>query len=254
MLNVFAIPAFKDNYIWALTRGKAAVVVDPGDAAPVKAALAARGLSLAGILVTHHHWDHTNGIADLLAEAEVPVWGPAQEPVPTVSVPLREGDEFEVGPLQARFTVLEIPGHTLGHIALVGEGLLFCGDTLFAGGCGRIFEGTPPQMYASLQRLAALPPETQVYCGHEYTEANLRFALNVEPGNFELRRRLEGVERARAAGDITLPSTIAMERATNPFLRADRRSVIEGAEAHVGKRLSSPVDVFAAIRAWKDGA
>lgn len=254
MNNVFAIPAFRDNYIWAIEDPETAavVVVDPGDAAPVLAALKAQSLRLSGILVTHHHWDHTNGIKELTAAFDVPVWGPAKDPVPTVTVPLREGDEVDIGVAGVVLKTLEIPGHTLGHIALTGNGMLFCGDTLFAGGCGRIFEGTPAQMYDSLQRLAQLPPETQVFCGHEYTEANLRFALRVEPENAALQERLQRVSEQRAADRITLPSTLAEELASNPFLRVDRQSVIDGAERQLGKRLSSPVEVFAAVRAWKD--
>jgi hydroxyacylglutathione hydrolase len=252
MNQVFAIPAFRDNYIWAIRDAASTVVVDPGDAAPVLAALEAHSLRLAGILVTHHHWDHTNGIKELTEAYDVPVWGPAQDPVPTATVALREGDGADIGVAGVVLKTLEIPGHTLGHIALTGAGMLFCGDTLFAGGCGRIFEGTPAQMYASLQRLAKLPPETRVFCGHEYTEANLRFALRVEPDNEALQARLERVARQRAAGEITLPSTLGEELATNPFLRVDRQSVIDGAERQLGKRLSSPIEVFAAVRAWKD--
>lgn len=254
MSQIFAINAFKDNYIWVLPNPESgsAFVVDPGDAEPVRAGLAAAGLELGGILVTHHHWDHTNGIKELLADAQVPVVAPVDDRIEGVTHPVRDGDEVRLAGMPVRFQVLEIPGHTSSHIAFVGGGMLFCGDTLFAGGCGRMFEGTPAQMHASLQRLAALPEETLVYCGHEYTEANLRFALQVEPDNAQLQARLAQVAEQRARGEITLPSTIGVERATNPFLRVDQQSVIESAERHAGRRLTSATDVFAAVRAWKD--
>lgn len=256
MRTVIAIPAFRDNYIWAILDGRSehAVVVDPGDAAPVKQTLAARGLALAGILITHHHHDHTGGIDELLADGPVPVWGPAAEPVPQVSVPLSGGEKVEIEPLSLTLEVIAVPGHTSGHIAYFGEGMLFCGDTLFAGGCGRLFEGTAAQMHASLSALAALPPQTRVYCAHEYTESNLRFALQVEPDNAALVQRLAEVSRLRAEGDITLPSSIELELATNPFLRPHSPSVIKSAEAHAGRRLGSAVEVFTTLRAWKDGA
>jgi hydroxyacylglutathione hydrolase len=256
MHAIFAIKALKDNYVWVLpgANGNQAFIVDPGEAAPVHAGLAAAGLRLGGIIITHHHWDHTNGIKELLAERPVPVVGPADERIAGVTHPVRDGDEVRLPGLPAPLTVLEIPGHTRSHVAFVGGGILFCGDTLFAGGCGRIFEGTPVQMYRSLQRLAALPGETRVYCGHEYTEANLRFAAQVEPDNDALRERLARAAEQRARGDVTLPSTIAQERATNPFLRAEQRSVTESAERHAGVRLTSPTDIFAAVRAWKDAA
>lgn len=256
MKKIFALKAYNDNYIWVLpsTDNNSAFVVDPGEAEPVQAGLAAAGLRLGGILVTHHHWDHTNGIEALLAEARVPVVGPPDDRIPSVTHPVRDGDEVRLDGLPLPLRVLDIPGHTSSHIAFVGDGVLFSGDTLFAGGCGRMFEGTPAQMHQSLQRLAALPPDTKVYCGHEYTESNLRFALQVEPGNAALAARLQRVAELRARNEITLPSTIADELATNPFLRADQASVIESAEQHAGQRLTSPTDVFAAIRAWKDSA
>lgn len=254
MHDIFAIKAYKDNYIWVLpSAGRdIAFVVDPGDAAPVRAGLAAAGLRLGGILVTHHHWDHTNGIKDLLAETPVPVAGPEDAGIVGMTHPVRDGDELRLPDLPVPLAVLAIPGHTRSHIAFVGGGAVFCGDTLFAGGCGRIFEGTPEQMYHSLQRLAALPGGIRVYCGHEYTEANLRFAMQVEPDNEALRNRLNAVADKRTRGEVTLPSTVAEELATNPFLRPEQRSVTESAERRAGRRLTSPVDVFAAVRAWKD--
>jgi len=256
MNQTFAIPAFKDNYIWALRDAERRwlVVVDPGDAQPVLEVIRTQGLRLAAILITHHHWDHTNGIKDLTAAYPVPVYAPAAEAVAGTTHPTAEGTEIPLPELGITLTTLEIPGHTRGHVAYYGEGMLFCGDTLFAGGCGRLFEGTAEQMHRSLSRLAALPPNTQIYCGHEYTEANLRFATRVEPDNADLRARLAAVEAQRARNEITLPSTIATELATNPFLRVDQASVIESAERHTGSRLACAADVFAAVRKWKDAA
>lgn len=254
MPSVEPIRAFSDNYIWALPDRPSgrAVVVDPGDATPVLDWLAREQLTLAGILITHHHPDHTGGIERLLAHATVPVYGPRGEHIPHRSVALAEGDWVKLEAPALEFQVLEIPGHTAGHIAYYGHGLLFCGDTLFAGGCGRLFEGTPEQMYGSLGKLAALPSDTQVYCAHEYTEANLRFAARVEPDNQALRRRMKAARALRAEDRPTVPSTLAEEQATNPFLRVNEPAVIERAEAEAGHGLASPVDVFAAVRAWKD--
>lgn len=256
MKNIFALKAYKDNYIWVLPAadGEQAFVVDPGEADPVRTGLAAAGLRLGGILVTHHHWDHTNGIKELLSDNPVPVVGPVDERLDCISHPVKDGDTVELDGLPLPLQVLEIPGHTSSHIAFVGDGLLFSGDTLFAGGCGRMFEGTAAQMHASLQRLASLPSHTKIYCGHEYTEANLRFALQVEPNNDALQRRLRDVSAQRSRGEVTLPSTMSEELATNPFLRVDQQSVIESAEQHANKKLSSPIDVFAVVRAWKDSA
>ncbi len=254
MDKVIAINAFEDNYIWLLhdAAQRQAVAVDPGAAGPVLKALQRSGMKLVGILVTHHHQDHTGGIRELLSHYPVPVYGPAGETVPGLTDPLREGDRVALEALEMHFSVLDTPGHTAGHIAFYGEGMLFCGDTLFAGGCGRVFEGTPQQMHASLTKLAVLPEQTRLYCAHEYTLANLRFACRVEPDNDALRVRLQEVERQRSRGESTLPSTIGVELATNPFLRSDRHSVIEAAQRFRQKELSSASDVFAAIRAWKD--
>ncbi len=254
MKDVFALGAFSDNYIWVLpdTGNTRALVVDPGDATPVVEGLRARGLELAGILVTHHHGDHCGGVRELLRERDVPVYGPAHERIPGRTHALEDGDTVAPDGFDLSLTVIDCPGHTAGHIAYFGGGMLFCGDTLFAGGCGRLFEGTPAQMHATLARFAALPGETRVYCGHEYTQANLTFAIEAEPDNDELRTRLERVRAQRRDGMITLPSTIAEERATNPFLRSDSASVRAHAQQHAGRTLTDPVDVFAAVRAWKD--
>jgi hydroxyacylglutathione hydrolase len=246
------IPAFHDNYIWMLTRNGEAIVVDPGDATPVHAALRRHALTLTDILVTHHHGDHVGGVAELADTYHAKVWGPARESIPHRQVALREGDSFEL--MGQRLWVIDIPGHTLGHIALhaPGIGMLLCGDTLFACGCGRLFEGTAEQMFESLQKLARLPDATRVYCGHEYTLANIRFARAIELDNAELVARQRECERLRARGEPTLPSTIALELATNPFLRCEQPSVRAAAEWRSPGAGSDPVSTFAAIRAWKN--
>lgn len=254
MDNVLAIPAFRDNYIWLIhdDAHEQAVVVDPGEADPVFDTLEREELTLVGILITHHHPDHVGGVNALLAEYDVPVWGPARERIPGRTVALADGDRVAIEPLGLAFDVIDVPGHTAGHIAYHGHGMLFCGDTLFVGGCGRLFEGTPAQMLESLSRLRDLPGETRVYCAHEYTLANLRFALAVEPDNTALQQRMREVEQLREACRPTVPSTLASERAVNPFLRFDAPSVKASAERHAGKALESTVDVFAAVRGWKD--
>jgi hydroxyacylglutathione hydrolase len=255
MFNVIRIPAFNDNYIWLLRRGAAAVVVDPGDAQPVIELLKREGLSLAAILITHHHADHQGGIPALLAHCLCPVFGPAAESITGLTTALIGGESIHIDALDAAFQVIPVPGHTLGHLAYYSAGSLFCGDTLFGGGCGRLFEGTPAQMLDSLERLAALPDETAVYCAHEYTQANLRFAQAVEPGNLNLQERIEAVAIARAQGLPTVPSTIALEKATNPFLRSSEASVVfsvQNREPDRVPKISDALETFTALREWKN--
>lgn len=256
-VNVIPVPAFRDNYLWLFhTAGdRRAYVVDPGDARPVEAALAEHGLELAGILVTHHHPDHIGGIDSLLAKHPVPVYGPGGGSVPQVTEPVREGDRVSLDN-GCHFDVIAVPGHTLDHLAYFSDGgeapLLFCGDTLFAGGCGRLFEGSPAQMYQSLGKLSRLPDDTRVYCAHEYTLANLAFAKAVEEDNPELRERIK-IEQSRRDRQVpTVPSTISLEKSTNPFLRCDLETVKRAAERHSGQALGSPQEVLAAVREWKD--
>lgn len=249
MFEISFIPAFKDNYIWLLTRGREAFVVDPGDAEPVIARLAAEDLVLSGILITHHHADHQGGVADLLARHAARVFAPASESITGVTDPLAGGECIDV--LGQPVDVLAVPGHTRGHLAYLAPGALFCGDTLFGAGCGRLFEGTPAQMAASLACLAALPEDTRVYCAHEYTEMNLRFALAVEPDNPAVRRRVAEVAARRAAGLPTVPSTLAEEKATNPFLRCDQPAVIAAARQHAAVDPAENT-VFATLRAWRN--
>ena len=259
MLSITPIPAFNDNYIWLITesQGSGCLVVDPGDAEPVREVLQQQGLTLAGILITHHHMDHVGGVERLLSDNSVPVYGPEKSPAQCITVRLKGGDQVDV--LGMVFDVVEVPGHTLDHIAYFGaksdrstDPVVFCGDTLFAGGCGRVFEGTPQMMHASLSRLATLPPDTGVYCAHEYTLANLAFALAVEPENEVLASRIEADKQTRDLGQPTVPSTIALELATNPFLRSDADSVRNSAARHSGETPLDPVTTFAAIRQWKD--
>lgn len=255
MLQVTAVPAFTDNYIWLVHSPRdpsLVLAVDPGDAEPVFAALSQLGLELRGLMLTHKHHDHVGGATKLLDRFDVPVYGPANDPLPGNPIRVREGDQVEFAELGLQFSVLDVPAHTLGHIAYVGHGAVFCGDTLFSAGCGRLFEGTPEQMNASLAKFAALPEATQVYCGHEYTVTNLRFALAVEPDNSATQEHLQRCLRLRAEGKATLPSTIRQERNVNPFLRCHEGTVKQAAERHAGCRLQNHVEIFATLRAWKD--
>lgn len=254
-MKLIPLPAFQDNYLWLLHDGQRALVVDPGDAAPVQAFLAAHGLRLEAILVTHHHGDHTGGVDALREATGAHVWGPAREAIPRPFTPLSEGDRIEA--LGLAFDVLDVPGHTAGHIAYYcagwqGAPLLFCGDTLFSGGCGRLFEGTAAQMFDSLAKLAALPAATRVCCTHEYTLSNLKFATAVEPGNPQLIHYRQQCEHKRSQGEPTLPSSIGLEKQVNPFLRTRESEVAQAAHRHDGADPADPVAVFAALRQWKN--
>ncbi len=253
-MNLIALPAFTDNYIWMFHDGRHSIVVDPGDASVVSDALTAQGLLLAGILVTHHHNDHVGGLAGLRPLLQGPIYGPATETIPGPYTPVVGGDTVEL--LGCRFEVIDVPGHTAGHIAYMhrptdGAPVLFCGDTLFSGGCGRLFEGTPAQMHRSLSALAALPGDTRVCCAHEYTLSNLRFARAVEPANGEIARYTDWCESQREQSLPTLPSSVATERAVNPFLRCTEHGVVQSALAH-GAASGEAVDVLAALRTWKN--
>jgi hydroxyacylglutathione hydrolase len=252
MLRISPVSAFRDNYIWLIHNATHAVAVDPGEAAPVEAFLKESDLTLVAVLATHHHADHVGGVGELIAARNIPVYGPRHEDIPTLTRRLTEGDRIHIPELGLEFAIMDIPGHTAGHIAYVGNGWLFCGDTLFACGCGRVFEGTPAQMTASLDKLAALPDDTLIYCGHEYTLANIRFARHVEPDSAALAEREQAEAAKRERGLPTLPSTIGIERRTNPFLRTHAASVGAAASRQAGRPLTDPVEIFAAIREWKN--
>jgi hydroxyacylglutathione hydrolase len=254
MLKAQGILARQDNYIWLIQRdGQPQVaIVDPTEAAPVLAHIQEHGLEPVAILITHHHWDHVGGIAELVAEYPMPVYGPARETIPHMDHPLDDGDEVVIEALDCHFRVMDVAGHTAGHIAYLGHGMLFIGDTLFAGGCGRIFEGTPTQMQQAMSRIRALPDDTQIYCAHEYTEDNLEFARVAEPDNTALAKRQQEVAAIRAQHQPTVPSQLGLEKATNPFLRYDEPKLIRAAEDFVGHPLSTEAEVFAAVRYWKD--
>lgn len=268
-ISISAVSAFQDNYIWLLANNKQAVVVDPGQAEPVARVLAERELELTAILITHHHYDHTGGVKDLLKQwPNAKLYAPSDEPLPAASaIGVTDGDTVTIAELGLVFSVLSIPGHTLDHIAFyephgvalsgtaaetTSEPLLFCGDTLFSGGCGRLFEGTPEQMHHSLTRLAALPDNTAVYCAHEYTQSNLAFCHTVEPDNVALKKHLQEVAKLRQQGVPSLPSSIGLEKAINVFLRAHVAGVSARVQAHVGSELNGDIKVFAALRRWKD--
>ncbi len=254
MLDVRCVPAFDDNYIWlpGLPGSGKVAIVDPGDAEPVLARLTGEALEPVAILITHHHGDHTGGICSLAQRYNIPVYGPARERIPGLTHPVSDGDTVVLEGLGLEFSVMETPGHTRGHACYVGHGVLFCGDTLFTAGCGRLFEGTPQQMHDSLNRISALPETTLVYCAHEYTAANLRFALVVEPDNADILARIDEVARRRARHEPTVPAPLLQELKTNPFLRCASPAVISAAERYAGHALADGAAVFATVRQWKD--
>ena len=254
-VTVTPIPAFTDNYIWCLHNGSQAVVVDPGDAAPVLAFCEKNGLTLSAILITHHHRDHTGGIT-ALAEAidDLPVIGPRGGHISGITKSVAQGDMVKLPAVGCEFSVIEVPGHTLDHIAFYGHNALFCGDTLFAAGCGRLFEGTPGQMHRSLNKIKRLPPDTAIYCTHEYTLANVKFALAVDPENEQLMAYSEWVNTTRANDLPTLPSDLATQRKVNPFLRCDDPAVVKNVSQYANAELSDEIAVFTQLRKWKDNA
>lgn len=251
-MRIEAIPILKDNYVWVMIEGHSAVIVDPGEAIPVIAFLKQHQLSLLAILITHHHWDHTNGILDILREFPVPVYGPAHENISGMTHALHDQTTFHIQGFPHTFTTQSIPGHTSGHIAYYVENALFCGDTLFAAGCGRLFEGTAAQMMTSLQKITSLHNDTKIYCAHEYTLKNLSFAKIVEPHNQQIMQRIKRVTELRNSNQPSLPSTLSEEKLTNPFLRCDSAEIKASVEKHAGSSLDNTIDVFTALRKWKD--
>jgi len=251
-VEVIPVRAFSDNYIWTLRDSSHAAVVDPGDARPVLDYLRAERLELVAVINTHHHADHVGGNAELLKHYRVSVYGPHDERISEVTHRLGNGDQITLPHFGIEFEVFEIPGHTRTHIAFYGGGMVFSGDTLFAVGCGKLFEGTPQQMFDSLSRLMQLPDDTRVFCGHEYTLSNIRFARAADPDNAALRELEAKAAKLREQGEPTLPSSIGQERATNPFVRCREPALVRSASAHAGKKLDTPVAVLGAIREWKN--
>jgi hydroxyacylglutathione hydrolase len=252
ILEVFPLPAFEDNYIWCLRRGGHLAVVDPGDAAPVLKYLSESGDRLCAILITHHHRDHTGGIADLTARRPVPVFAPAAEAIAGTTHPVRGGDRIRLDELDIELEALDFAGHTRGHVGYYRPGSLFCGDTLFACGCGRIFEGTAAQLHAALTKISVLPPLTLIYCAHEYTASGIRFARAVEPGNAAIDVRATDVRKRLEARQPTVPFTVAEELATSPFLRCREPEVVAAANRQLGRRLADELEVFTGLREWRD--
>lgn len=254
MIQILRVPAFNDNYIWLLTDKdyQFAYAVDPGDALPVQEVLAQNDITLKGILITHHHFDHTGGINQLKNQYSVPVWGPKNSTIAEIDHPLSEGDKVKLKDLAITLNILEVPGHTLDHIAYYSEPVLFCGDTLFACGCGRLFEGTPEQMLKSLNKIYQLPCDTVVYCAHEYTQANIDFALAADPNNKALKLRDETTRFHRKGNVATVPSSLYQEQATNPFLRSHELSLKKSIETYSNQTDLSEQEVFALTRKWKD--
>ncbi|HIF50198.1 MAG TPA: hydroxyacylglutathione hydrolase [Thiotrichaceae bacterium] len=254
MLEIIPLPALKDNYIWLL-KNKASshvAIVDPSEATSLLNMIETEGLIPVAIMITHHHWDHVGGIAEITAKYDIPVYTPKKESVEGSTNLVGEGDIVSLPELDLELNILDVPGHTSGAIAYYNEEMVFSGDTLFTAGCGRMFEGTPPQMHASLSKFKTLPDDTLLYCGHEYTVSNLKFAATVEPENKAVQERLLKAKRLREQNQPTIPATLAIEKETNPFLRCEKTNVIDAANQHTGKILEKAHEVFAAIRGWKD--
>ncbi|MCX7121226.1 MAG: hydroxyacylglutathione hydrolase [Gammaproteobacteria bacterium] len=254
-MTIYPIPIFKDNYIWILVDDacKKAVIVDPGDARPVFDFLNQKNITPIAILLTHKHTDHTGGIGELYARYPfIKVYASQADEVAFTSDIISEKNTISFSEFKEDFIVIDIPGHTLGHVAYYCKPHLFCGDTLFGAGCGRIFEGTPTQMFSSLRKLMALPDDTLIYCGHEYTVTNLEFALTVEPGNTDMQKRLNDAIELRSQNKPTLPSTIALEKKTNPFFRFNEPVAIQAVLKKAGRKLNTEVDIFYAMRKWKN--
>ena len=252
-LQIDPIATFETNYVWAINDGRHCVLVDPGSAAEPLRYLAEHQLTLTALLLTHHHHDHIGGVDEILARHPVPVYGPGDSRMPAVTHVVHEGDQVKLDTPKLQLDVLETPGHTTSHIVFHNQDILLAGDTLFSVGCGRLFEGTAEQMQGSMDKLAALPDHTLLYCAHEYTQSNIAFARQVEPDNEALKRRAQQVDQLREAGEITLPVALSEERATNPFLRTREPSVIRAARHREPGTASTPAAVFGVIRRWKDG-
>jgi hydroxyacylglutathione hydrolase len=252
MLTLIPLPAFEDNYIWVLHNGRHAIAVDPGDPVPLIAFLDAHQLALTAVLITHHHRDHTGGNATLRQRYDCAIYAPDNPRIPAVTHTLRGGDTLDIVELGLHFEVLATPGHTLDHISYVGQGCLFCGDTVFGCGCGKLFEGSPAMMAASLDALLALPDATRVCCAHEYTLSNIDFAKTIAGDNPALLERERADRDLRAHGRPTLPSTLALEKATNPFLRFHEPDMTAFAAHYLNRPHPAPAEVFGAIRAAKD--
>ncbi len=254
MLEIIPLLALKDNYIWIIKNpeNKHVAIIDPSEPDPALKYLKNENLTPVAILITHHHWDHVGGIPEITRKYDIPVYTPKMESVEGSTNPVGEGNIVSLPELDLALNILDVPGHTAGAVAYYSHNFVFSGDTLFTAGCGRLFEGTPSQMYISLNKFKDLPDKTLLYCGHEYTLANLQFAHAVEPANIAIRDRLEQVRIAREKNKVTIPSTLAIEKETNPFLRCEKTDVIDAASRHVGKSLNEPGAVFAAIRDWKN--
>ncbi len=251
-VKIIPIPAFDDNYIWLLHNGKQAWVVDPGDATPVQRHLDRHGLTLCGILITHHHWDHVNGLEQLQKQYACPTYAPSDDRIPGQLIRVKEGDVVNIPTLDLQFKVLETPGHTLSHVCYHNDAWLFCGDTLFSMGCGRMFEGTAEMYVSSLHKLKQLAPETLVYCTHEYTTTNVTFAQTVDPHNLQLKKYANQVLASRQQNLPTLPTVLCRETQLNPFLRTHEPTIQDAVERHFQQTAADEVSCFAGLRQWKD--